>query len=73
MKEQEGKENPLIKAEFFSRISIIRMLKHVINLVSLAESSREAALLLKKVLHPKHLNVLIRLSALGSSQVQCLV
>ena len=43
------------------------MLKHVVLLVSLGESSRQAAGLLKQVLHPKQLNVLIRLSALGSS------
>ena len=73
IKDQEGKENPLQNAEIFSRISIVRMMKHILLLVSLGESSRQAAILLKQVLHPKQLNVLIRLSALGSSQVQCLI
>ena len=73
LKEQEGKENPLSKANFFSRVSILRLLKPIILLTSLAESSREASKLLLKVLSPQQIIVLIRLSALGTSQTQCII
>ena len=73
LKEQEGKENPLAKANFFSRVSILRLLKPIILLTSLAESSREASKLLLKVLSPQQIIVLIRLSALGTSQTQCII
>ena len=52
MKDQEGTDNPLSKANFFSRVSILRLLKPIILLCSLAESSRDASKLLKKVLAP---------------------
>lgn len=73
IKEQEGKENPLTDARFFSRVSINRLLKHVVLLTSLAESSRDACQLLLKVLNPQQLVILFRLSALGTSQTQCII
>ena len=61
IKEQEGKENPRTKSQVFSKVSIIRLLKPVFLMISLAESSRESCDLLTKVFHPKNLNILVRL------------
>jgi len=52
MKGQEGTDHPLAKANFFSRVSILRLLKPLVLLCSLAESSRDASKLLKRVLTP---------------------
>lgn len=68
IKQLEGEENPLKKANFFTRVSIIRMLKPIILLCSLGESSKDASQLLKKVLDPSQLIILVRLAALGTSQ-----
>lgn len=46
IKEQEGEENPRSKSQVFSKVSIIRMLKPIFLMISLAESSRESAKLL---------------------------
>ena len=73
IKEQEGKENPFNKANFFSRVSIVRLLKPISLMISLAESSSFAVNLLLKVLSPEQLIILIRLAAVGTSQTQCLV
>ena len=61
IKDQEGKENPRSKSLVFSKVSIIRMIKPVFLMISLAESSRESADFLLKVFHPKNLNILVRL------------
>ena len=52
LREEDGKTSPLEGANFFSRVSIVRLLKPLLIMISVSESSKDNSELLKQVMNP---------------------
>jgi hypothetical protein len=67
MKEFDSEEHHLNKATFFSEVSLIRILRTLLLVTNLSQSSKLSGDLLKKVISTSLFKTLIRFSVLGSA------